>query len=165
VAQFVSLWAADPVRSPSTLPAEARSSVPRKARKEARQIVPSPDVAATAGANRAPAAAGNDAIDWQAEATAAAKAQAEPERALAFGKALPVFRKPCKPRENPWFEEPKALVIPPGSVAIGKHCFTLGQSIQCVARVGQSETDTERLVAALQEDEVSSIPHPEMCDE
>jgi hypothetical protein len=157
--QFVSLWPDDPV-TPDGKPVPPPGPLPQRAnapREESppdvvRAVVPAPSSPSTGQ------------IDWQREAVAVAKNLATDDHPQVFGRPAPVPRKPCKPKDSVWFYEPKRPELPPGAVALGKHCVLNLPVLVCTVRLGSVEMDTEELITSLREDGGPSVPDPELCD-
>ncbi len=162
--QFVSLWPEDP--SPIAVQsALAPSSIDaaRDRRRSWRKSTPVSESPADETAKGASSDQPSGSIDWRQEAAAVAGNYGLPDRPRFFGKPAPAQRAPCVPTERLWFLQPK-LVIPQEAIPIGKNCYMAGQTIQCVARLGSMEKDTEELIAALRDDGGPSVPNLDRCD-
>jgi hypothetical protein len=162
--QFVSLWAEEPEPNspPPVLAPRLQTHTPAPIN-VAEDFTPAPDSLAETSVDQSTNGRPAPWVDWGREAAEAARRGVRSEGLQSFSAPAPTQRKPCVAKENPWFSEPKA-VAPPGTVPIGKSCFQLGSTIQCVARLGKAQSETSELVAALGNQGGQSVPDPDYCE-
>jgi hypothetical protein len=132
-------------------------------REAAAQRVPRTGAIAAQTSVAAPEQSGR-AIDWASEAAAVAKNHADVGRPEFFGRPAPEPRKPCKVKDRIWFYEGNGPELPPGAVAVGKHCVFSGIMLTCTSKLGTVEMDTEELLRDLRENGGPSVPHPDQCE-